>query len=76
MPDPADRPGVMRLDALAELARQLTAAGDRQAPLRRRLGGRQVEHVLLDAGDIEPPGNHAGAARRRGKGGDAIAPDR
>ena len=35
MPDPGDRLGMKRLDALAELARQLTATGDRQAPLRR-----------------------------------------
>ena len=53
----------MRLDALAELTRQDAAAGDRQAPLCRRLRHGEVEHVLLDAGEIEPPRDHAGAAR-------------
>ena len=64
VPDPGDRLRVVRGDPLTELAREQMAAGDRQAPLRRRLGGRQVEHVLLDAGEIEPPGNRARAPRR------------
>jgi hypothetical protein len=58
---------MMRLDALAELPCQDAAPGDRQAPLCRWLRHGEVEHVLFDAGEIEPPRDHAGAAGRLGK---------
>ena len=38
-----------------------------------RLRRGQVEHVLLEAGDIEPPGDDPGAARRRGEVADRRA---
>ena len=66
-PDPGHCQGVVRLEAGAELPRQDAAAGDRQPPLARRRRHRQGEHVLLEAGDVEPPGDDPGATRRRGE---------
>jgi hypothetical protein len=65
-----DRPHMMRLDPLTELARQDAAAGDRQVPLCRRRCHGEVEHVLFDAGEIEPPRDDTGTVCLGGKPSD------
>ncbi len=71
-PNQADRFRVVRLDPLAELAREEVATGDRQTPLGYRLRCGQVEDVFLDAREIEAPRDDTRPMRRRDKARDRL----
>ena len=62
-----DRPALPVLDPLAELPGQDAATRDGEVAARRWLRRRQVEDVLLQHLEIQPPRRDAGAARRRGE---------
>ena len=64
-PDQCRGARLPRFHTRPELARQDAAAGDRQVSPRRGLGCGQVEDVLLDDVEIEPPRNDPGSARGR-----------
>ena len=76
VPDPGSSLGLAAFHPFAELPRQDAAAGDRQAAGLRRLGDGADENVLLDAGEIQLPGDDAGATRRPGKMPRAVRPGR
>jgi hypothetical protein len=65
--DQAERPIMMRGGAGAELTGEQAAAGDREPPQLYGLSDRKMEHVLFEASEVAPPGDHPGAARGGGK---------
>ena len=63
VPDPGTSLGLADFDPFAELPCQDAAAGDRQVAGLQRLGDGTGKNIFLDAGEIEPPGDDAGATR-------------